>query len=479
MNCEHQPLKLVEKTHSKPVLSFVPGGLETRMLTGALIGAGLALPLLLAASRITDIQTVPLIGIAIGCSVLGALAGLLPIAKIPNSEIPPAAQRAGAAAAPAMRPLTELTLQHDSNGDVISQSGSLHPVLRKLENAVLGKGLLNRIRIGDRPAFLKTVSDAAQGRTVMPVQLAVSLGEGPGLYHPFTFSAHWSDQGCISSLQDASATSALQAELDALMCNDGADDQLIVTLGHVAHEMRSPLNSILGFSELLTRDATALHDTERKNDYAGRINKAGHHLLGVVEKMLTAGQLEAGRLELSCTSFDVARLCRECISFLEPQMRDKSISIALNCPSGLPALYADEKYCRQMLLNILDNALKFSSINQEISLTVRKVNGHIDFTVRDAGIGIPDEALPRLARPFERVDAGRAPGTGLGLVLVKQMASLHGGALKLESVLGEGTTVTISLPCVRADETGAISPADNHSSETTLSDTTGGFRRSA
>nr|WP_306265741.1 HAMP domain-containing sensor histidine kinase [Pararhizobium sp. IMCC3301] len=450
------------------------------MLTGALIGAGLSMPALLAVSRVTDMPTVPLLGMAIGSSVLGAFAGLLQsFAKSRGTEIPVASKRSGNAGSPTIRPLTELTLQHDSNGDIVSQSGSLHPLLQNLGHAVLGKGLLNRIRISDRPAFLKTVSDAAQGRPVLPVRLAVSLDQSPGVYHPFAFSAHWSKEGCISCLRDVPDTAAPDQEPANPVRKGGDENQLIVTLGYVAHEMRSPLNSILGFSELLTREAKTPRTAAQKQDYAGRINSAGQHLLGVVEKMLTAGQLEAGRLELSCDLFDAARLCRECISFLEPQVRDRSMKIVFDCPSDLPALYADQRYCRQMLLNILDNAVKFSTANQEIVLTLRKSDGHMDFIVRDAGKGIPDEALPRLARPFERVNGTCGTGTGLGLALVDQMASLHGGALKLESVLGEGTTVTISLPCVRVTPADINTTDDDNLFETSLLEPAGGFRRSA
>ncbi len=480
MNREPRPLKIVEKTRSNPVLSLLPGGLETRMLTGALIGAGLSLPALLAVSRLTELSTVPLLGMAIGGSVLGAFAGLLQsYAKGRGTENPPASQRSGYAGSPAIRPLTELTLQHDSNGNIVSQSGSLHPLLQKLGHAVLGTGLLNRIRISDRPAFLKAVSDAAQGRAVLPVQLAVSLDERPGVYHPFAFSAQWSEEGCISCLQDVPDTAAQHGEPAKPVRTARDDNPLIVTLGNVAHEMRSPLNSILGFSELLTREGKTPRDAAQKLDYAGRINSAGQHLLGVVEKMLTAGQLEAGRLELSCESFDAARLCRECTSFLEPQLRNRNIKLVTDCPSDLPALYADEKYCRQMLLNILDNAIKFSSDDQEIFLTLRKSDGHMEFVVRDGGSGIPDEALPRLAKPFERVNGACSNGTGLGLALVDKMASLHGGSLKLESVLGEGTTVTIALPCVRATPAGINLADDDNLFETSLLEPASGFRRSA
>lgn len=423
------------------------------MLTGALIGAGLSLPILLAASRMLDTQTAPLVGIAIGAAVLGAFTGLLQpfLKKTPLDSTVEDTEGDEVKAAP-LYPMTELTLRHNEHGDVVEHSGSLHPTLSDLGHAVLGKGLLNLIRVSDRPAFLKMVSDASRSKVVAPIRVHLSLSGVPGKFQPFTFTAHWCHDGCISSLQDASSEVAMQAELQTAQEEDVSEERFMTAVSTLAHELRSPLNSILGFSEILSDEKIAYQSDERRQEYAGYIHHAGQHLLSVVDKMLIAGQLEAGQLELTQSSFSAARLCEECTSILEPQFRQKGISVELICPDDISSLYADKDYCRQMLLNILENALKFSDGENRISMRVEKKLGHMNFIVEDTGIGIPDEALPRLTNNFERVSDTQSPrpGAGLGLALVKKLAELHGGTLNLESVLGEGTTVTISLPCVRA-----------------------------
>jgi len=452
------------------------------MLTGALIGAGLSMPVLLAASRMMEIQTTPVIGIAIGASVLGAFAALLaPSSKKSLKNAPSVETRSGETKAEVFCPMNELTLRHDVNGDVVAQSGSLHPTLIDLGNTVLGKGLLNLMRVSDRPAFLKTVSDASCSRVVAPITVHLALGPVPGMYQPFNFMAHWCHEGCISSLQDASSEVALQAALKTAQVKDTSEDQFMTAVSTLAHELRSPLNSILGFSEILADDKFAFKTDERRQEYAGYIHHAGQHLLSVVDKMLIAGQLEAGQLNLSPSSFDAVRLCEECIAILKPQLNEKGMTVELRCPPNLPNLYADKGCCRQMLLNIVENAMKFSEGETRISLTVEKKLGHMNFVVEDAGIGIPDEALPRLTKSFERVVDPQLPrpGVGLGLALVKNMATLHGGTLSLESVLGEGTVVTISLPCVRATTNDTDTDADQTSSAERSDDEAKRLRRSA
>jgi cell cycle sensor histidine kinase DivJ len=452
------------------------------MLIGALIGAGLSLPVLLAASRIMETHAAPLICIAIGASVLGAFVGLLlPFSKSAEPASPVEGQLGETQDAAALCPITELTLRHDENGDVIAQSGSLHPALTDLGHTVLGKGLMNLVRVSDRPAYLKAISDASRSKVVKPIRLHLAIGGMPGTFQPFTFSAHWCHDGCISSLQDASSEVALRAELETAKVKESSEDRFMTAVSTLAHELRSPLNSILGFSEILADDKIAIQSETKRQEYAGYIHHAGQHLLNVVDKMLIAGQLEAGQLDLTPAPFDVMRLCEECVSILEPQLLEKGMTVELNCPADLPTLYADEDCCRQMLLNILDNAMKFSDFGSRMSLSVEQKLGHMHFIIEDAGIGIPDEALPRLTRNFERVVDAQVPrpGVGLGLALVKKMAELHGGRLNLESVLGEGTVVTISLPCLRASSSDGAARFDKTSGDDRQHGESPRLRRSA
>lgn len=423
-------------------------GSRDRVLVGALIGAGVCVPALLAASQFMPLNLFEAFGFLTGGSLLGS-----GIASL-SSRVKPAASvetsQDKSAQLPKLRPISELVLRHAENGDVLEHSGTGHAELSQFVDAVFGKGLLNLIRISDRPAYLKAISDAQHGRSTRTVHLNIAVRQAPRVYQEFAFSARPIPNGCESSLQDISAELELKRSLQNAPTTAETEEHLAKVASHMAHELRSPLNSILGFSEMLAGDVVSrLTETQRK-EYAGLIHQSGTHMLGVIDNMLEIGQLKAGRLELSQNLFDVGLLCHESISILEPQIRESALEIDIDCPHDLPPLYADEKCCRQMLINLLGNAIKFTSGAGQVSLTARQVKGHIEFEIKDSGIGIPDEALARMGQPFERVEGTNVPGTGLGLSLVRQMVGLHGGTFLLESVLGEGTTATLSLPIVRA-----------------------------
>lgn len=419
-----------------------------RALTGALVGAGLCVPALLAASQFMPLGILEALAALTGGSVVGsglAIASSRYTSKKANNiDAAPLSEKAH------LLPVSELVLRHDKNGDVLVHSGTNHLELAELADGLFGKGLLNLIRISDRPAYLKAISDAEHGRTPEIVNLHLAVSQTPRTYQAFAFAARPTPNGSESSLSDISKELQLEQSLRDAPSTGAVETQLARAASHMAHELRSPLNSILGFSEMLAGESYDRFSDVQRKEYAAHIHQSGTHLLGVIDNMLDMGRLEAGKLELTQNIFDVGLLCHESVSILEPQVSESALEIEIDCPHDLPPLYADEKCCRQMLLNLLSNAIKFTSGAGQVSLTARHVKGHIEFEVKDSGIGIPDEALSRLGRPFERVEGTDVPGTGLGLSLVRQMVALHGGSFRLESILGEGTTATLSLPCVRA-----------------------------
>lgn len=423
-------------------------GSSDRVLVSALIGVGVCVPALLTASQFMPLNLLEAFGVLTGGGLVGSgIASLISHAKPSTSD---QSSKNDSVERPKLRPVSELVLRHTENGDVSEHSGTNHAELGQLADAVLGKGLLNLIRISDRPTYLKAVSDAQHGRTTNAVHLNIAIRQAPRIYQEFAFSARPTLDGCVSSLRDISAELELKRSLQNAPTAAETEDHLAKVASHMAHELRSPLNSILGFSEMLAGEVVSRFTEDQRKEYAGLIHQSGTHMLGVIDNMLDIGQLKAGRLELSQNLFDVGLLCHESVSILEPQTRESALEIDIDCPHDLPPLYADEKCCRQMLINLLGNAIKFTSGAGQVSLTARQVKGHIEFEVKDSGIGIPDEALARMGQPFERVEGTNVPGTGLGLSLVRQMVGLHGGTFRLESVLGEGTTATLSLPIVRA-----------------------------
>jgi signal transduction histidine kinase len=217
-------------------------------------------------------------------------------------------------------------------------------------------------------------------------------------------------------------------------------------LANMSHELRTPLNAILGFSELLSLDAFA----GKRTEYAKLIHESGAHLLGLVNELLDLSRIEAGKLELHCETIRLELLIDECLTALEPRARAGALNFARTIGPDLPPVFCDWRALKQILLNLLANALKFSGPGGTVEVFARlDPSGEAALGVRDDGVGIADEDQ---ARVFERFGQARHDitetdgGTGLGLPIVKGLAEAHGGRVAMESRLGQGTCVTVWLP---------------------------------
>jgi len=228
-----------------------------------------------------------------------------------------------------------------------------------------------------------------------------------------------------------------------------AKSQFLATM---SHELRTPLNAVIGFSEALIHDATR-PDPKRIAEYAGAINEAGRHLLALINDILDVARIEAGRIDLAEDRIDLARLARTALRLLDPAARTAAVSLELAVPNDLPPLRGDERRLRQVLLNLVSNAVKFTGPGGSVRVTARLDEaGGIELRVIDTGIGIAEQDLERVFQPFVQLDSSlsrRYQGSGLGLFLSRALAQAHGGSLQLTSVPGEGTTAVLRLPASR------------------------------
>jgi two-component system cell cycle sensor histidine kinase PleC len=221
----------------------------------------------------------------------------------------------------------------------------------------------------------------------------------------------------------------------------------------MSHELRTPLNAILGFSEIICTNA--VHgDTARDRDYAGLINQSGHHLLTLINDVLDLAKIEAGRLVLREAELDLDRLIDEAHILMEPKAAAGGCRLAKEVDASLPYLFADERAVKQVLLNMLSNAVKFTPAGGTVTSFARvEADGCIAVGVKDTGVGIAKEDL---ALVFQKFGQGRHDvvtadqGTGLGLPIVKGLVETHGGSIALESEPGLGTTITARFPATRA-----------------------------
>ncbi|CAN1213335.1 histidine kinase [Tumidithrix helvetica PCC 7403] len=237
-------------------------------------------------------------------------------------------------------------------------------------------------------------------------------------------------------------------------------------LANMSHELRTPLNAVLGMSEILLEEVFGALNNRQKQAIA-TIEQSGNHLLELINDILEVSKIEAGKLELDISKVEVTRLCESSLVFIKQQATQKKIQVKTNLANDLGEISVDERRMRQVLINLLNNAVKFTPEGGQIALNVyleetlessqaevppknkRIVPCFICFSVNDTGIGIAATDIDKLFQPFVQLDSGlsrKYEGTGLGLTLVKQIAELHSGSVSVQSELGKGSCFTVRLP---------------------------------
>lgn len=230
---------------------------------------------------------------------------------------------------------------------------------------------------------------------------------------------------------------------------ESANHAKSIFLANMSHEFRTPLNAILGFSEIIRDQVLGPIGNQRYLEYAGDINQSGSHLLGLISDILDISKIEAGKWELTMEEFDLSRLVSDCLRLIDIRAQDSGLSVSFEPPGSLPSAFADPRAIKQVLLNLLSNAIKFTPHGGSITLNASADDKSFIISVRDTGVGIAKPDLPHLGQPFnqlKRVKDVTREGSGLGLALSRSLILLHGGKFRIDSELGEGTTVTFTLP---------------------------------
>ena len=253
-----------------------------------------------------------------------------------------------------------------------------------------------------------------------------------------------------SALDDANSASTAKSEF----------------LANMSHELRTPLNAILGFSYIFRTEALGPIANERYLEYAGDIHDAGRHLLTVVNDVLDISKAEADRLNLDMQIVDVAQTVRGSVRMMAEQARAAGVRPSVDMPDDFPQLKIGEQRLRQVLLNIVSNAIKFTPSGGSVTVKGRhdRRDGAMIFVVSDTGIGMAPEDIPVAMSAYGQVrkeGIRRQQGTGLGLPLTKKLVAVLGGELTLESAPGRGTTVTIRFPADLVENGSDIPPRES------------------
>ena len=221
-------------------------------------------------------------------------------------------------------------------------------------------------------------------------------------------------------------------------------------LATMSHELRTPLNAIIGFSEIMQGEILGPHGNPTYKEYANDIHQSGQHLLNLINEILDISRIEAGRYELNENAVDLAKVVADCHRLMRLRAETKELRIVELFEPGLPQLWADERAARQICLNLISNAVKFTPVGGTVTLAIGSTNlGGQFLSVKDTGPGIPEDEIPSVLTSFGQGSLAQQAaegGTGLGLAIAKGLTELHDSTFELKSKFGYGTEVIISFP---------------------------------
>lgn len=262
----------------------------------------------------------------------------------------------------------------------------------------------------------------------------------------------YSDVSALKDKEEALRASQMEA-LAAQLLAERASRTKSEFLAHMSHELRTPLNAVMGFTELMLGETLGPLGNPRYRDYAQDIHDSGGHLLALISDILELSRIETGQMRLLEQVTDPGDAVHHAAATVRKAADDRGVTLDVDVQPGLPVLHADVRALRQMVVNLVNNAVKFTPDGGHVVISASTTpDGGVGIMVADTGIGISPDQMPLLLEPFGRADgykAHKGEGTGLGLPIVKRLVELHGGRLELSSEPGAGTTAILLFPAAR------------------------------
>lgn len=361
------------------------------------------------------------------------------------------------------RNMSDVISRHRRNGAIEFISPAAANVFGAPVGELSGHGLFDRVHVADRPAYLSAFADVARGVLDCEVEFRVRR-QATGADGRPSVSFIWIEMRCrplakTEELVDAEVVAVMRditerkmnqqaletARADAERAH-AAKSRFLATM---SHELRTPLNAIIGFSDMMLQEGQLNLDAACRKEYAQLINDSGQHLLSVVNSILDMSKMESGGFEISAEPFQPRDAILNCCNLMALKAREGGVDLAVRAPENLPVMIGDERALKQIMLNLLSNAIKFTERGGSVTVSAEVTGNSLSLCVADTGIGIGAEDLKRIGDPFFQAEHSyrrRHEGTGLGLSIVKSLVGLHHGEMTVNSVVNEGTTISIVIP---------------------------------
>ena len=364
------------------------------------------------------------------------------------------------------RNMGDVISRHSRNGAVQFIAPAAEALLGVPAARLLRHGLFERVHVADRPAYLTALSDAARGGEARSVEFRVKrecTGEGGQVdfiwvemrcrpLESISRSEAAGEAEVVAVMRDVTDRKVQEQALDlARSAAERADAAKTRFLATMSHELRTPLNAIIGFSEMIMNEQDLMLDAARRKEYAQLINDSGQHLLSVVNGILDMSKMESGNFEITPEPFAPRSALINCCNLLALKARENGIDLVINAAQDLPEITGDSRAFKQIVLNLVSNAIKFTERGGKVTVAASVEDAKLVLGITDTGVGIAADDLMRIGDPFFQAGTTyqrRHEGTGLGLSIVKSLVALHGGELTVQSKVDEGTTVTVVLPRV-------------------------------